>query len=68
MSSASESNTLHTFKLRQQSEVVILAYITAVCALGMAFVLAAGLDERILSLYLPILVCMENPYKKNKWR
>ena len=26
----------------------------------------AGLDEGILSLYLPILVCMENPYKKNK--
>ena len=26
----------------------------------------AGLDEGILSLCLPILVCMENPYKKNK--
>ena len=28
--------------------------------------IAAGLDEGILSLCLPILVCMENPYKKNK--
>ena len=26
----------------------------------------AGLDEGILSLCLPILVCMENPDKKNK--
>ena len=26
----------------------------------------AGLDEGILSLCLPILVCMQNPYKKNK--
>ena len=31
--------------------------------IGMA---TAGLDEGISSLFLPILVCMENPYKRNK--
>jgi ATP-dependent RNA helicase MSS116 len=27
-----------------------------------------GLDEVLLSLYLPILVCMENPYRDNEWQ
>ena len=26
----------------------------------------AGLDEGLLSLFLPVLVCMENPYRDNK--
>ena len=33
-----------------------------------AATLAVGSVEGILSLCLPILVCMENPYKKNKWQ
>jgi hypothetical protein len=38
----------------------------AACATSAEFV--AGLDEGIFSLYLHVLVCMENPYKKNKWQ